>query len=139
MKRGLVAVGVAALLLLTGCTSTVTSETVTVTPGASGTFSDGDTTVEVQPLTAEAPTSAPQEAPDDAAFVAAVRESLRPENVIPNVTDEQLVQAGQKACEMEAAGIAAEDISVIAGEERGRSGYYLDSFTVYKAAAAHLC
>lgn len=51
MKRALVATGIAALLLLTGCTSTATSETVTVTPGASGTYSDGDTTVEAQPST----------------------------------------------------------------------------------------
>lgn len=135
MKRGLVAAGAAALLLLTGCTSTVTSETVEVTPGASGTYSDGDTTVEVQPLTAESPAATDGEA----AFLDAVRANLRPNNVIPNATDEQLLTAGQEACERRAAGEASDTISVIDGEEPNVGGYYVDSGVIITAARATIC
>lgn len=134
MKRGLVAAGAVALLLLTGCTSTVTSETVKVTPGASGTFSDGDTTVEVQPLTAESPAAADGEA----AFLDAVRANLRPDNVIPNATDEQLLDAGHEACERLAAGEPSDTISLIDGEQT-TAGYFRDSVQIVQAAATNLC
>lgn len=134
MKRGLVAAGAVALLLLTGCTSTVTSETVTVTPGASGTYSDGDTTVEVQPLTAESPTATDGEA----AFLDAVRANLRPDNVIPNATDEQLLDAGKEACERLAAGESSDTISLIEGEQT-TAGYFRDSVQIVQAAATNLC
>ncbi|MFF7681459.1 DUF732 domain-containing protein [Microbacterium sp. NPDC007973] len=135
MKRGLVAAGAVALLLLTGCTSTVTSETVTVTPGASGTFSDGGTTVEVQPLTAETPTATDEEA----VFLGAVRAKLRPDNVIPKATDEQLLAAGQEACEALASGTSSDSISVIEGEPTNAMGGYSDSATIVTAARAALC
>lgn len=140
MKRALVATGIAALLLLTGCTSTNTTETA-VTPNAAGDGSSGGVTIEVQPLTAESPTPSADDSSDqdEAAFVAEVRSTLRPANVIPNATDEQLVQAGRKACEMKQSGMPAEDISVIEGEERGISGYYLDSLKIYDAAKTLLC
>lgn len=134
MKRALVTTGIAALMLLTGCTSTTTNETVTVTPGASGTYSDGDTTVEVQPLTAEAP-----ELTDaDTTYLEAVRANLRPDNVIPNATDEQLLAAGHEACDRRAAGEASDTISLIDGEEAVH-GYYRDSLQIIQAAAENLC
>lgn len=135
MKRGLVAAGAVALLLLTGCTSTVTSETVTVTPGASGTYSDGDTTVEVQPLTAETPEATGAEA----TFLDAVRAKLRPDNVIPNATDEQLLAAGEAACEKIATTENTNTISVIEGEQPNGLGYFTDSGVIVGAARASLC
>ncbi|MCC4250746.1 hypothetical protein [Microbacterium testaceum] len=142
MKRGLVLTGVAVVLLaLSGCVSVETSEErVDVTPGASGVYSDGDTTVEVEPLTAETPAAASTETStrDEAAYVASVRDTLRPANVIPNATNDQLIEAGIKACELLASGTAPEDITVIDGEER-TYGAYLDSFKIYEAAAKDLC
>jgi hypothetical protein len=136
MKRGLFAAAAVALLLLTGCTSTVTEESVTVTPGASGTYSDGDTTVEVQPLTAETPTT---DTADEAAFLAEVRAKLRPDNVIPNATDEQLLAAGYLACEKLATRQNGEEISVIDGEQLDKGGYYRDSGQIVSAAAVTIC
>mgnify|MGYP006955277572 CR=1 FL=1 len=135
MKRGLVAAGAVALLLLTGCTSTVTSETITVTPGASGTYSDGDTTVEVHPLTAETPATSD----DETVFLETVRAKLRPENVIPNATDEQLLAAGEAACDKIASTENTNTISVIEGEQPNGLGYFTDSGVIVGAARASLC
>lgn len=135
MKRGLVALAAVALLLLSGCTNTVTSETVTVTPGSSGTFSDGDTTVEVEPLTAETPASSD----DDASFLSTVRSELRSDNVIPNASDEQLLAAGQKACDAIDAGADTLALSLIDGEKTDASGFYPDSAVIIASARATIC
>lgn len=135
MKRALVTTGLAALLLLTGCTSTVTTESVTVTPSASGTYNDGGVAVEVQPLTAETPE--PSDA--DATYLEAVRANLRPDNVIPNATDEQLLTAGEAACEKIATTENTNTISVIEGEQPNGLGSYPDSNVIVSAARASLC
>lgn len=135
MKRtALAATAAAALFLLAGCTSTTTTETVTVTPGASGTFSDGETTVEVEPLTAEAPAATNAEA----SYLATVRAELRPDNVIPNATDEQLLEAGREACERLASGESSDTISLIEGEQT-TAGYFRDSVQIVQAAATTIC
>lgn len=136
MKRTVLAVAAATvLLLLAGCTSTTTTETVTVTPGAAGTYSDGDTTVEVQPLTAETPAATDAET----TFLDTVRAKLRPDNVIPDATDEQLLKAGQEACHELASGTSSDSISVIEGEPTNAMGGYSDSATIVTAARAALC
>ncbi|MBD8477560.1 DUF732 domain-containing protein [Microbacterium sp. CFBP 8794] len=136
MKRtALAATAVAALLLLAGCTSTTTTETVTVTPGSSGAYGAGNTTVEVEPLTAETPAALDFEA----TYLEIVRAELRPDNVIPNATDEQLLEAGRKACEELAAGTPSDQISVIEGEPANGLGYFSDSGTIITAAATTLC
>lgn len=136
MKRtALAATAAAALLLLAGCTSTTTTETVTVTPGATGTYSAGDTTVEVAPLTAEAPAATDAEA----TYLATVRAELRPDNVIPNATDEQLLDAAREACERRAAGEDSDTISVIEGEQANVGGYFLDSGVIITAARTTIC
>jgi len=137
MKRGLFAAAAVAVLLMTGCSSSVTEETVTLTPGASGTFSNGDSTVVVEPLTAESPSAEADNG--EAAFLAEVRENLRPDNVIPNATDEQLLQAGYRACELLANRQNGEEISVIDGEQTDQSGYYRDSAQIVTAAAMTIC
>ncbi|MCW2165410.1 hypothetical protein B0I12_002565 [Microbacterium hydrothermale] len=136
MKRTALAVAAAtALLLLAGCTSSTTTETVTVTPGAAGTYSDGDTTVEVQPLTAETPAVAD----DEAVFLDTVRAKLRPDNVIPSATDEQLLAAGEEACAEIAAGTPTDQLSVIDGEPTNALGTFSDSAVIVTAAATTIC
>lgn len=136
MKRtALAATAAAALLLLAGCTSTTTTETVAVTPGASGTYSDGGTTVEVEPLTAETPSATGSEE----TFLTTVRAELRPNNVIPNATDDQLIAAGKEACAKLAAAEDSSTISVIEGEAANGLGYYSDSGVIVSAARASLC
>lgn len=124
MKRALVTTGLAALLLLTGCTSTVTSETITVTPGASGTFSDGDTTVVVEPSASSVPaapvevtaapekTTAPQRDADD--FL--VRTQLALDNWGVTMNADQVRSAADYACDQIAAGVQMSDIVAITGE-----------------------
>lgn len=135
-RTALAATAAAVLLLLTGCTSTTTAETITVTPGASGTYSDGDTSVEVEPLTAETPTVA---ADGEAAFLGDVRAKLRPDNVIPNATDEQLVDAGESACEAIANGENTITLSLIDGEQADASGFFPDSAVIISAARSTIC
>lgn len=135
MKRTAAAAAIAAaLLLLAGC-STGAQENVTLVSEPVGSPAPSS----AAPLTAETPVETPTEAPDKAAYVAEVRDTLRAENVIPNATDEQLVAAGQEACQLRASGTAPEDITVIAGETRSKSGYFLDSFKIYSAASKDLC
>lgn len=138
MKRtALAATAAAVALLLAGCTSSVTSETITVTPGASGTYSNGDATVVVEPLTAETPTAS--EGSDEAAFISEVREKLRRDNVIPNATDGQLVSAGEKACEAISNGENTITLSVIDGEKADASGFFPDSAVIISAARSTIC
>ena len=61
-------------------------------------------------------------------------------SVIPDATDEQLLDAGYEACERLAAGEVSTDISLIEGEERNsQSLMYLDSVSIIGAAVPHLC
>lgn len=120
MKRGLVAAGAVGLLLLTGCTSTVTSETVTVTPGASGTFSDGDTTVVVEPPaspTAAAPvevtatTPPPSKAED---VLVGIQITVAGYDVVVNA--DQIASAANYTCDQIAAGVGEDSIVALTGD-----------------------
>ncbi|MEW1705947.1 hypothetical protein AB0230_01790 [Microbacterium sp. NPDC089190] len=118
MKRALVATGIAALLLLTGCTSTTTAETVTVTPGAEGTYSDGGTTVEVQP------TEAPATPVEVSATPPANREAtsvltgiqLAMSSYGLNVNAEQIKTASDYACDQLANGATQDSIVALTGD-----------------------
>jgi hypothetical protein len=68
-----------------------------------------------------------------------VRANLRPDNVIPNATDAQLLDAGEKACAAIAAGEDTLTLSVIDGEQPNGAGSYDDSATIVTAARASLC
>ncbi|MDQ1174162.1 putative membrane protein [Microbacterium testaceum] len=128
MKRTVTAAAIAAaLLLLAGC-SAGTQENVSVNSAPA---------VSDAPLTAETP--AATVATGDAAFVEEVRSELRPNNVIPNATDEQLLEAGQKACEGIAAGADTLTLSVIDGEQTDASGFYPDSAVIISTARATIC
>lgn len=126
MKRGLVAVGAVALLLLTGCTSTVTSETITVTPGASGTFSNGDTTVVAEPpaspsaagpveVTATAPASAAEDSTGEAQqFLVKMQLALDNWGVTMNAA--QVSSAANYVCDELAAGAPLGEVVAITGD-----------------------
>lgn len=97
------------------------------------------------PLVAEEPSPDASEAEAtseaESAFLAAFRGiQTTYASVIPDATDEQLLEAGYEACERLAAGEASTDISLIDGEERNaQSEMYLDSVSIVGAAVPHLC
>ena len=132
-RTTLAATTTAVLLLLTGCTATTQPE-----PVASGdTVSSAAPTASTAPLTAKTPAEAADTG--EAAFLDEVRTKLRPDNVIPNATDEQLIEAGYLACEKLATRQGGEEISVIDGEQPDQGGYYRDSGQIVSAAAVTIC
>jgi len=134
MKKLGVAAAIAGALLLTGCTSAEPApvETVTVTPEA------------VAPVETPEPVAAPLEAPTaapavagSAEYVAAVRE--RGLN-LESYTDEQLVAAGQLACDYYRQGQTKLDIRVIEGEQVDEAtGYFRNSLAIATWAAKIYC
>lgn len=112
------------LLTLTGCTQTISDPPAT------------EPTQTTAPLTAESP--AVQEV-SDAAYLDMVRETLPANTQIPNATDAQLVDAGERACAELAAGTDTSTLSVIEGEQDNGYGAYLDSGAIISAARATLC
>ncbi len=130
MKRGLIAAGAVAMLLLTGCTA---QEPATI--DGSSDASAGS----AAPLVASTPT--PSADGNEAAFLAEVRANLRPDNVIPDATDEQLIAAGHLACTKldERASGGPVEFSVIDGEQPDQGGYYRDSIQIINAAAITIC
>lgn len=137
MKRTALAVAAAtALLLLAGCTSTTTTDTVTVSGASDRTVGTSQPTPEAAaPLVAETPAAAD----DEAVFLDTVRAKLRPDNVIPNATDEQLLAAGEKACAEITAGTPTDQLSVIDGEPTNALGTFSDSAVIVTAAATTIC
>lgn len=125
MKRAGVLVGAALLLALTGCTQTTD---VDAAPEASETAA---------PLVAE---TAPAEGADgEQAYLEQVRRDLPADTVIPDASDEQLLDAGKRACEEIASGADTMTLSLIEGEEANGLGYYDDSSVIIGSARALLC
>ncbi|MBC6496115.1 DUF732 domain-containing protein [Microbacterium sp. 4-7] len=129
MKNRIAALALLAALALTGCAGTAAPG-----EGESATSAEG-----AAPLVAEAPEVDASAA--EVAFLKAFREIQGTyASVIPDATDEQLLDAGYEACERLAAGEASTDISVIDGEERNtQSEMYLDSVSIVGAAVTSLC
>lgn len=123
MKRVSIAVAVLVALTLTGCAGT----------------SDDAGDESAAPLVAESPAATDNKGGDEAAYLEDVRAALPSTTVIPNATDEQLLEAGWEACERREAGEPGDDISVIEGEERNDYGIYLDSQAIVGAARQTLC
>lgn len=124
--RKMVVIGIALIALaLTGCAAEGTPEVEkAASPAASA------------PLTAESPAAAPS---GEAAYLEAVREALPADTVIPNATDEQLLAAGDEACEAIAISDDTSTVSLIEGEQANGLGYYDDSSKIIIAARATLC
>lgn len=98
----------------------------------------------VAPLVAEEPATGASEedtSEAEASFLEAFRDiQTTYASVIPDATDEQLLEAGYEACERLAAGEASTDISLIDGEQRNtQSLMFLDSVSIIGAAVPHLC
>lgn len=134
MKRitATASIALVALLALTGCAQGASNPTEE---------REAPATVEsAEPLVAEEPIEA-DKSDAERAFLEAFRGiQATYASVIPEATDEQLLDAGYEACERLAAGEASTDISLIEGEERNvQSEMYLDSVSIVGAAVPHLC
>lgn len=129
-RTALAAAAAAVLLLLTGCTAG--------SPAANGdTASSAAPAASSAPLVAETPSATADDG--ETAFLAEVRAKLRPDNVIPNATDEQLLTAGAKACQVIATTANTNTVSLIDGEPANGAGYYTDSSVIFIAARGTLC
>lgn len=130
VRRALVPiVSVTAVLLLSGCSSEVTSESVTITPGQTGTFTSGDSTIVVGGDEATAPG-------DKAAFLSAARDQAT--GALGSATDADLLAAGQSACDQLDQGIDDEKIAVtVAGSALPAGGD--DALAIVDAASLSLC
>lgn len=137
-RTTVIAATAATLLLLAGCSGT-TQEGVTLTSEPVGL----PAATVAAPPTSAAPLAAqtPEASVDgrEAAFLAEVRAELRPDNVIPDATDAQLLSAGADACEQLKTAETSNSISVIEGEPQNGVGGYSDSATIVTAARAFLC
>lgn len=129
MKNRIAALALLAALALTGCAGTASPE-----------GDERDTSAEsAAPLAAKEPVV--DESETEAAFLDAFRDiQTTYASVIPDASDDQLLDAGYEACERLAAGEESTDIALIDGEERNaQSEMYLDSVSIVGAAATHLC
>lgn len=137
-RTTVIAATAATLLLLAGCSGT-TQEGVTLTSEPVG----SPAATAAAPPTSAAPLAAqtPEASADggEAAFLAEVRAKLRPDNVIPDATDAQLLSAGADACEQLKTVETSSDISVIKNEPTNGAGRYSDSAIIVSAAQASLC
>lgn len=124
MKRALSPGVLVLLLALSGCVNVETSESrVEVTPGASGTYSDGDSTVVVEPLTAEAsePPAAPVEVtattPPPAKVtdvLVGIQLTVSGYDVVVNA--DQIKSAANYTCDQLAAGVDESAIVALTGD-----------------------
>lgn len=133
MKTRTVAATLLLLLVLTGCAGTPNDD-VADEPQASETSQSAPEETET-PLVAETP----EPNANEAQYVEELRSALRPNNVIPNATDEQLIAAGLDACEQLNVGVSGDNLTVIEGEERSAGGYYEDSAVIATQARLFLC
>lgn len=126
------ALALLAALTLTGCAGATSS------PSDDGSMMSRSTSETEAPLTAE-PTSEP-ETGSDQAYLVQLRQALEGSggNSIPDATDEQLIEAGQDACEQMAAGTALEEVRVVEDEPETGVGFK-DSLRIAAVAAQHFC
>lgn len=132
----------ALVLALTACSGSTEPEanagTADATPITSAEPTTEPTTAETAsaPLTAEAPST-----DEDELFLSEARSrlsSLGAATTIPNATDEQLIDAGHRACDLVRAQTPFNDVSVIEGEPRNQ-GSYFDSAAITSAAILYYC
>lgn len=132
-KLGMIGVALAGVLLLAGC-----GEAAQTPENADGASASRTEEMTPPPLVAETP-AAPSATEAETQFVAYVRENLRPTNVVPNATDEQLLSAGKDGCAQIIAEVSPDDITVIDGEERDGGGYYRDTSVILTGSRLFLC
>lgn len=91
------------------------------------------------PLVAETPDAEPVADTPEGVFLAELRDVLKDDTQIPDATDEQLVAAGQDACQQLAEGKGVKDVRVIEGEQPNAAGWYADSGKIASVAERFLC
>lgn len=132
MKRPLALAAVSlSLVLLAGCTSETTSETITITPGQSGTFTNGDSTIVVGGDATDAPR-------DETAYLSEIRDGGAADSVLLSATDADLLAAGQAACDQLAQGIDDDDIALTLAGRTVKAGSD-DATAIVDAASIALC
>lgn len=125
MKRSAIAAVAAVLLLtLTGCAGA--TDAAPSEPQAPA------------PLVASPEAEQPVDTPE-AEFVAKAREALGDASQIPDATDDQLIAAGEDACQQLAEGKTPEEVRVIEGEAPNSAGWYSDSTKIATIAGQILC
>ena len=65
--------------------------------------------------------------------------ALLPQTGIADATDDQLVAAGQDACEQLLEGVDSESIRLVEGEQASAGGYYMDTLTIVDGARRYYC
>ncbi|KTR76194.1 hypothetical protein NS234_12265 [Microbacterium oxydans] len=130
------AIAAVALLTLTGCAESAGN--ATDEHGAAETSTAAAPSETPEPLVAETPEALTQDKSEEQ-FIGWVRQHLRPDNIVPNATDEQLLTAGEDGCTQIRDEVAPDDLTVIAGEERDGGGYFRDSSVIVTGARMFLC
>lgn len=99
----------------------------------------GSSDAATTPAPLEAESTEPTE-PGDSAYLDELRRALEGSggNSIPNASDDQLIEAGRRACEQMAAGTALEEVRVVENEPETGVGYK-DSLRIAAVAAKHYC
>lgn len=131
-----VAAAAVLLLALTGCAGG--AETPSADRTAPGVTATASPTESPEPLVATTPTDDAPATPETA-FLDGVRAALDEKTQIPNATDEQLLDAGQRACQQLAEGGDVTTVRVIEGETPDNLGYYGDSTKIASIAQQTLC
>lgn len=131
MKKVTGALAVLLALTLTGCAGGAEEE--------SGERPAPVASESAAPLVAETPTAEPSLPSVESEFVALVRESLPANTLIPNATDDQLIAAGNEACERLRAGETSDTITLIDGEQKNGADIYADSGAIITSARLTLC
>lgn len=140
MKKVTAALAVLLALTLTGCgddaSTTSGQSTERVAPSSEETTAPIEETATPEPLVAQSPVAAGADA-----FLEFVRGRLATfPSQIPDATDEQLIAAGNDACERVESGESVDKMSVIEDEKPSEvGGYFFDSNAIIAGALMHLC
>ncbi|MDQ1122146.1 DUF732 domain-containing protein [Microbacterium trichothecenolyticum] len=135
MKRTLtLTASVLALLTLSGCTG-VTAETkhesITITPGQTGTFTNGNSTI----IVGGDPTDAPV---DETTYLSDARADATSSGPVHSASDADLLAAGKAVCDQLTQGVDEEKVQVkLAGTTLTAGG--ADAIAIVEAATLSLC
>lgn len=118
-------------LTLTGCAASAESAADERTAPA--------VTESAAPLVAEETTEPATPTTPDEIYLERVRAELPQNTVIPNATDEQLLDAAEDACSQIAEGVDVLAVQVVQGEAPNGLGYYESSAKIGAIAAETFC
>jgi len=131
-----ITVSAVAALMLAGCSAAPVEE---IAPSAPPTEVVAESTPEATPEATPEPLAVDDDttaAGGDVMFLKETRERIQH---ITNATDEQLIAAGQQACELYAEGQKRLEMQLIEGEKANDGGRYPDSIAIATWAAKAYC